>query len=229
MSPAKSIRLYYDGDYLGYVGTGQFNLRVDQNYAGTWGEGQEIVDMAASNNNMIGGFCADLVQSVPGDYTVYDVRMPEDAPIGGANSNLFPNGMGETKATHLRRLFDNELANAATSTTNAAAFQLAVWEIIYETGPDYELSYYDYGDRGTFYAKDGDSIALANEWLADVVAGSGDPLIRLRVLTDPCKQDYSVILPDKPYPASPAIPEPLTAAAMFAAVAGLGTYVRRRN
>ena len=129
----------------------------------------------------------------------------------------------------IRRLFDNELANAATSTTNAAAFQLAVWEIIYETGPDYELSYYDYGDRGTFYAKDGDSIALANEWLADVVAGSGDPLIRLRVLTDPCKQDYSVILPDKPYPASPAIPEPLTAAAMFAAVAGLGTYVRRRN
>jgi len=229
-SPAKSVYLWHNGSYYGNVYTGQFNLKVDTDYAGTWGEGEAVVEMAdARPHDVIGSFCADLAQRIPDRYTVYDVMMPEAAPIGGANAYTFPDGMGSTKASHLRHLFDNHHADADTSSTTAAAFQLAIWEIINENSGTYELSYYD-GDRGSFYAKNSSSVALANDWLDEVVAETGVPDIALRILTDPCKQDYAVILPDVPEPPSNgAIPEPMTMLALIAGLGGTGGYLRRRR
>jgi len=228
VSPGQSARIYLDGDSLGTVSTGQYNLKVDAGYSGTWGEGQTILDMADSNW-LIGAFCADVVQSVPGYYTIYDVNMPQSAPVGGANSTLLPGGMGSDKATDLRRLFANNLSSVAGDNVAAAAFQLSLWEIIYENTDEYDVSGYHYGDRGSFYAKENASaITLANDWLGDVSAGMGEADLELRVLTNPCKQDYSIILPAAD-PPSGVIPEPLTVLALTGAVAAVGAYVRRRR
>ncbi len=218
VDPGKTARFYKNGSYLGYISAGTWNLKVDMGYAAT-GEGIEIQTMAASNNDLIGGYCVELAQSRPSSYyyTTYDVIEPESGPFS----------LSASKSTHLRRLFDMHLDDV-TGDTSGAAFQMAVWEIIYETSGEYELNYYDYGDRGSFFAKDGTSITLANTWLADVVAGTGNPDIRLRILTDPCKQDYAMILPEPTTPGDPVIPEPLTLVALTAGVGGLGGYLKKR-
>ena len=231
-SPSKYIKLYYNWNEYGYVTTGQFNMKIDMNYAAT-GEGIDIQNLADSNDR-IGMFCADLFQSTPGYYTTYDVNLPEDGPVGGStNGYLFPDGMGSTRATHLRRLYETHLDDV-TGETSAAAFQMAIWEILYEKTGEYELSRDNSGDRGSFYARNttydnvNGSISLASDWLDDVVAQSGNPEIRLRILTDPCKQDYAMILPEPTTPNDPVIPEPLTLLALTAGVGGLGGYLKKR-
>jgi len=194
VSPGQTARIYLNGDHLGVLGTGQYNLKIDTGYSGTWGEGETIVDMADSES-LITGFCTDVVQAAPGWYTTYDVNMPQAGPVGGANSWLLPGGMGSDKANDLKRLFANNLGDVGGSSVAAAAFQLSVWEIVYESTDEYDVSGYHYDDRGGFFAKENSSaIALANDWLTEVSAGTGEVDLELRVLTDGCKQDYSIIL-----------------------------------
>jgi len=93
------------------------------------------------------------------------------------------------------------------------------------------VSYYD-GGRGAFYARENCSaITLANQWLGDVEAGIGTPEMELRVLTDGCKQDYSVLLPGggDDDTTGGVVPEPLTFLAVLGATGALGGYLRRRK
>ena len=228
VTPGRSARLYFDGDSLGSIATGQYRMKVNTAFPEAWGEGLEILALAAPDST-IGAFCTDIVQWAPGNDEVYDVRMPEDGPVGGQNDLLFPEGMGATKALHLRRLFSERLSSVAGNNTAAAAFQLAVWEITFETADTYEISYYDDNDRGAFYAKGNDSmIILADEWLSGVISDTSDPQIRLRILTNPDSQDYSFILPDVSPENDAPVPEPVTVTAMMAGLVGLGGYALKR-
>lgn len=105
-----------------------------------------------SNSSRFTSFCIELGEQVLTNnvYTLNKVAV-EAAPnpgIGaGASSGAASNGnMGAAKADLLRELYGNYYGQLATSpvaglvnpanylTVNAAAFQLAIWEIVFDTG-----------------------------------------------------------------------------------------------
>ena len=114
-------------------------------------------------------FCCELqgMGSNPHDYEF--AESPKDVP--GSMG-----GMGENKAKVLTSLFWNNYATAATGTKQeAAAFQMCVWEIVYETIADINnpSASLDVGDGViTIDAVDDETDALANSWLENVYLAS---------------------------------------------------------
>lgn len=69
-------------------------------------------------------FCIDVQQSISYNTSVtYTTGTLESAPVPGG-------GMGATKANRLRELWGRYFDMAVLSNTNAAAFQVAAWEIV---------------------------------------------------------------------------------------------------
>jgi len=203
--------------------TGVHVLQVSDELFSVGDEGEGLVTLAAESQFRIDAFCIEPMEPVPTAGMVeYGIIAPETGPQG---SDIPP--MGLTKARDLSKLFDAHMGawdtgDARADNLAAAAFQLAVWEIVLEDGANaYNLSQ----NQGAFYATSGASaVAQANEWLAEL-----DSLafvdIGLRVLTNQDKQDFAVIIPGF---GNPEIPEPLTILAVGLSVAGLGRYARRR-
>jgi len=170
----------------------------------------------------IGGFCMDLAQWLGSSSLTYEVLKPEEGP----RPTTFLGGpMGEDKADYLRelwgRFFDPSWVGGGSFTSEqnnqAEAFAAAVWEIIYEDLPA-SASAWDVSSDGSagdlgFRATNLDS-ATANAWL-HALDGTG-PKANLRGLSNNCKQDFLV-----------EVPEPATVALL-----GLGTLIlfyRRRG
>ena len=214
--------VHLDGATTSYIVTGKYILQVDPDPLTYWGEGEDVV-LQAGNDYLIDTFCADVEQSALGAFTTYDVYHPEHAPIGAGNSP-----MGIEKAWDLRRLFDQHWG-AVASDNGAAAFQAAVWEIIYEDTDTYGYNLTDSASRLWMQIDmdtwDGTDWRLtANTWLAGL--GTGKPDVGLRVLANEDYQDYALVVTD--LPADP-IPEPVTLAGMLLGVGCLGGYLRRRR
>jgi len=197
--------------------TGKYILEVDTNPATYWGQGKDVVEQA-DTNDMLDTFCADLEQAALGDFTTYDVYHPEYAPIGAGNSP-----MGIEKAWDLRRLFNQHLGDVA-SANGAAAFQAAVWEIVYEDTGTYNVK--DSASRLWIekMAHDPDWLTTANTWLTGL--GTGHPDVGLRVLANEDYQDYALVVLG--LPADP-VPEPVTLAGLMLGVGSLVGYLRRRR
>jgi len=193
-------RVHLDGGSSVLV-TGKYILEVDTDPATYWGQGKDVVEQA-NTNHMLDTFCADLEQWALSDFTTYDVYHPEHAPIGAGNSP-----MGIEKAWDLRRLFSQHWGDAA-SDNGAAAFQAAVWEIVYE-----DTDTYDYD------VTDGDL------WIEKML-GTGQPDVGLRVLANENYQDYALVVLG--LPADP-VPEPVTLAGLMLGVGSLVGYLRRRR
>jgi len=173
-------------------------------------------------------FCSDILQSATGTWLRYDIYTPEAAPIGGSQ-----NPMGPTKAADLRKLFKlygdygvgnldwGDVGNTPTTAEKneqSAAFQAAVWEIIYETAA-YNIK------ENTFKITSNETWTyLDTYWLAHL--GTLDPNIGLRVLVSENQQDFSIIVPGV---GKDAIPEPVTMAGLMLGIGGLVTYVRKRR
>jgi len=208
-------RVHLDGGSSVLV-TGKYVLEVDPDPATYWGQGKNVVEQASSDN-LIDTFCADLEQSALSAFTTYDVYHPELAPIGGDNSP-----MGIEKAWDLRRLFDQHWGEAD-SDNGAAAFQAAVWEIIYEDTDTYTYDVTD-GDLWIEIVNGSGWLTTANDWLAGL--GTDKPDVGLRVLANDDYQDYALVVTD--LPADP-IPEPVTLAGLMLGVGSLVGYLRRRR
>jgi len=238
-APAQAAWTYLnDGVAQGPYYTGQYNLQINPNYAAT-GYGATIVK-SYGKGAIIGTFCADVRQEAPSDFQVYTISAPEDAPVGGANTP-----MGTQKAWDLRHLFYLHLLDVARTGTDsnnitqadrAAAFEAAVWEIINETSGTYDVKYQD-ATKGNFYVQpywwNGDWMTTANSYLADVTAMSADRTkdLGLGVMTNDTWQDYALIVPGFTgwEGSTPLIPEPLTMLGVFAGVAGVAGYIRKRG
>ena len=84
--------------------------------------------------------------------------------------------LGGTVASRIVQLFHEAFGAAGTSSTNSAAFQLAIWEIEYESSGSYDVTtgsgFYATGSGANFTtARD-----QANYWLAHLNDYSGDGL-----------------------------------------------------
>jgi hypothetical protein len=155
------------------------------------------------------GFCIEFNYSTSAE-KLYDVRTLEQAPDDQGPAGGY---MSTAKADYLRELWadvaaaqgvaNNELASALDA-TEAAAMQLAVWEIIYEDkagasgygAGNWDVTVRDDTDKSnSFKATSGTSAVLtqANNWLALVTGSGATPGPSLIALVHTDHQDYITI------------------------------------
>lgn len=107
-------------------------------------------------------FCIDIFKTVGSGPTYgWDQTALPNAPTPSGNTN-YP--MGSVKADLLGKLWGAHRSGLSTA-NDFGAFQLAVWEIVFENSGTLDI------DNGTFYATGGAGArSLANTWLSTVAS-----------------------------------------------------------
>jgi hypothetical protein len=145
------------------------------------------------STNPLYAFCIELPQSISGGGTyTYSVLDLADAPLPAVPASGVP--MGSAKADYIRELWAEHYADVVNNVT-AAAFQLAIWEIVYENSGTWDVTAWD-GTQDSFkvtgYLSGVDT--LANSWLAGV-ADVGGSMANLYALSSNSYQDIIVEVP----------------------------------
>lgn len=146
-------------------------------------------------------FCIEINQPARMTRTYsYTVEELEDAPVPGvgAGNGL---GMGAAKALEIQKLWAKYYDQAILSANNAAAFQIAIWEIIYDG--DLSLSAGGFRARYPSLAP----VVTAQNWLKNLTWSGALP--DLRALSSPTAQDQVFLAP--PQPAPTVVPLPAAA------------------
>ncbi|MDO9316196.1 MAG: PEP-CTERM sorting domain-containing protein [Burkholderiaceae bacterium] len=168
-------------------------------YQGTQAGGFNVLLNGSMN---IATYCVDLLQHInlSGSYNDF-------TQVNGS-AHLFANSRANDD---INRLFTSagELVHDATT---EAAFQLAVWELAYETDTDYSLN----DGIAKFHGSIG-AVGFANDWLSHLGSKTS---VNLQVLESRTFQDQVF---------ANRVPEPSSAALIVAAMMGLGAVQRRRK
>ncbi len=161
-------------------------------------------------------FCMDLSQNVSnGVLTLVGL---ETGPVPGPQ-------MGADRASLLRNLYATSYASAFASSTNAAAFQIAVWEIINEANVDVSqgargLANIDVSAGDFRVTNNATARAQANSFLDLAFLAFKDGLTGFNLMAgvSPTSQDQIFIT---------SVPMPTAAGLGFAGLAGMGLRRRR--
>jgi hypothetical protein len=177
-------------------------------------------------DNQLGGgpvgiifWCIDLFKHVsypPFSYTGYTANSFLTSPPA------LP--FDATRQLNLARLFTNEFSNALTDAQHSAAFQIAIWDILFDNDIGISnTSISTYGGAGQFGISSGNAatIALAQSWVNNL--GSGTPQYPLTQLTSREHQDF--ITPGVPG----LLPEPSPLPLLGAGLAVMIFAMRRRK
>lgn len=154
-----------------------------------------------SVGDSISTFCTQLTQTAQSP-TVFNLIQVEDAPQPGA-------GMGALRAGYINTLYANYHGDALLNGTNAAAFQLAIWELVNEsesalTSMDLDVSSGDFQVTGgsVLNVASGQSVsavALANTWLSTILSLFNPNGVDMLALSNDSAQDQlimtSVVIP----------------------------------
>ncbi len=160
-------------------------------------------------------YCIDVLEAVSGGLNTYDIAELEDAPVTAGS--ISP-AMGSDKADAIGRLYTAAAGNQFAVDNNfAAAFQLAVWEVIADFGGDQPLSVND-GDFQVTSTMNAGTQSVLTALLAAAADDTVGVFARLGALTNSGFQDqlYSVAVP-------------LPGAAGLAAIGLAGVVVARRR
>ena len=186
-SPALILNIY-GGAYSGGI----------QGYAGVY---QVVVTnslVPGLPNQLYNGFCIEMVTSNPGtSYPAVAMTLDEaPVPVYG-NPNAAP--MGMARANMIRELWGRDRALVVDNTT-AAAFQAAVWELVYERSAAFDVGSRNEADATNSFMVGGDKndpngvISIANGWLGQL-DGTGPMNNGLVAITSQTLQDYVVEVP----------------------------------
>lgn len=186
--------------------------------------GSSNIDTSMSGAVSVGQF-KGLLNGI--EFVTYCTDLFETFNWNTSYNNYFVAANGSThgftlaQADLLGKLYT--VADALVNTTDeSVAFQLAVWEALYDA-PTHDVS------SGNFYVQSGgnaNQLALANAWLAQAegLGSSQFNVARLAsvdaVGANDGHQDFIVVS---------RVPEPASTALLFAGFAGLGLSMRRRS
>ena len=179
------------GDSFQEVGSGTARFtRIGGDYSGPGANGQFVA------------YCIELFQSITwGETYDFETRAPENSPVPGE-------GMGAPRAAALAELYGRFYVPSFATRDEAAAFQIAVWELVHDDGRDLTDGLIQVQDTGLWYG-------IAQGWL-DFLDGQG-PRLELLGMTHLLKQDHIIVIP------SPA------AVSLFACAGIIGLSRRRRT
>ncbi|RLJ60406.1 putative secreted protein [Litoreibacter meonggei] len=188
---------------------------VTLTYSGLSVNPAETVDLYSPrsfNNLRAGGFnmsdgtnsfvawCIDLFDTIGS--AVYDQTRPAQ--------------VSDSEEADLNRLFSNNRSIATDNAVNSAAFQVAVWEIVYETGSSYDVG------SGDFRAGDNTAVtSLAQNWLSNLGTDAGS--YKLSFYESSTSQDLVSGAP------VPAVPLPAGLPLLLVGVGALALTRKRRS
>ena len=185
---------------------------VTVNYNGSNGGTTAGVFTGTFDSVAILFWCVDLAKHVsypPFSYTGYTAAPFESSPLT----------FSAARQLDLARLFTNDFSSALTDAQHSAAFQIAIWDILFDN--DSNIS--TYGGAGQFGLSAGNAatIAIAQGWVNTL--GSGTPSFPLIQLTSRLHQDF--ITP----PVSGLLPEPSPLPLLGAGLVAMMFAMRRRK
>ena len=144
------------------------------------------------------GFCIEMQYSNSA-YRLYNIVDVEDAPVNlGPPENGVHVPMGDDKADYIRELWAKVNPSPSMSAVNAAAFQAAVWEIVYEDAQAWDIDAWDGSNLNNVssfkVAGNASVISQAQTWL-NSLTGSGALANNIVALSRGDTQDYIVKVP----------------------------------
>lgn len=173
------------------------------------------------NGNSFVAYCIDLAQTVNNNtftVTTDPSLVPNPSTATGSLATAWAGDATKTKEAALLRLFAKHYAPSNTSGDYHAGFQLAVWEIIFETtAGNKSVSSGTLNATGVTAA-----ITQANSFLTNLYSGGNYALGSFVYLTAGNNQDQIVYVPPPNPGPLPEIPLPTAALAGMALLGGLG-------
>jgi hypothetical protein len=159
------------------------------------------------------GYCIDIFQTISFN-TLYNDYTPKSLATDGF--------LTAARKGEIAQLFHGFYDMSLTSSTKSAAFQLALWEIVFETGPTLNVDGSNATDRGVNYATNPNTpanvITIADTWLAGLGSFSTD-LAGITTYRSEAHQDLI---------GYHHVPEPATWTLLLAGL-GLVTFMARRR
>jgi hypothetical protein len=189
--------------YPGIGGSGSEDVRIGRVQLTGTDEGGNFASLAT--------YCADIFDVLqPGTFSTADISV---APFSAARL-----AAATTFLAHADPL--------VTNSTSSAAAQLGLWEILYETGGNWDVR------AGAFHSDVANSAAnLANSWLADLASHDWlpDPTIGLQLLVPQRGNQLQFQLVAGNPQGLPDVPEPASWTMMLGGFGLIGAMLRGRR